>query len=627
VRTLCGLPLAIQQAGAFIDMSGVSLQNYLQEYQANFSRIWSQAPGLAQGSEPAFKTMYNTWYISFQSLKGKDDEAWSILMTATFLSHDSLPITFFKPCVKDTPDVPVTNHTTTLHNYALIRMKDSGTAFSIHDIIGRCALWYLHSDKEMLQGAMLNAATAINALVDDLVRLSTRADRVAAMQEKNLATHVQCLCENFKQILDESPDNTPTDVDLLESGRFLLSLNYDKPAERILRYMYEYRKKQESSGSPSTSTLECMTALSGACEHFGLHDESLELRERILVSRKEILGGKEWDWDTVASMADLARTYGYHQRYKEAMQLQHQVIAWHTRNYGENAQFTVGLRSDLAQMYKRSALSKKLEAIEMEKVGELDETRALRQQAVRELEIAEAEMLRLLEVSRAKFSVQVQLATQKYLYDIYIAQEQHDKAKEQAVHNLELSRLIYSADLDDPRNIIYMSCLAECYVAHGNRLEEENFMQGQEHWEKAAKLLLQLTELRKSVFGEGHPDTLSERMDLAYVLHRLPGHEQIAEELGLKTLETSKKYLGDDHRTTYKCNLTLNFFVSVYEITKRFKKAEGLQARVMACGDDAYHDPSPDSDLEQRIRAIIMEPRPKPAAWVVGIGVLCIRLM
>ena len=565
--------------------------------------------------------MYTTWDISFQSLKGKDHEAWSILMAAAFLSHHSLPIAFFKPCVNDGPEVPLTKHTTTLYNYALIRMKDSGTAFSIHDIIRRCALWYLRKDTntETFQGAMRNAATAINGQVDDLGKLKTRAERVSAMREKDLATHIECLCNNLAQLLKEEPSVNPADVDLLESGRFLLSLNYDKPAERILRYMQ--LKKEGLYGPTDPSTLECMSALSGACEHFGLHVESLELRERVLASRREVLG--EDHPDTIESMGDLARTYNYHKRYEEAIGLQQRVIAWHTTKYGEYAPLTLGTKMNVSQTYKDSAHLKKLEARIMQSSGEVDEAKAFMEQAERELVIAEAEALKVLEATRARCSEQHQLATQKYLCDIYMVQERYDKAEEQAVQNLETSRRIHSADDNDPRNITYMSCIAECYLEHAEWLDaHENYFQGQEYWEKAGKLLLQLTELRKSVFGEGHPDTLSARRSLALALRRMPGNEDVAHDLGFKTLETSKKYLGDDHRITCLCKGLLVLFVAFYELTSRFEEAKELQARIDAGGDDAYDDPNSDSDLERRIHASIMKPRPKVARWFLQIMIL-----
>ena len=71
----------------------------------------------------------------------------------------------------------------------------------------------------------------------------------------------------------------------------------------------------------------------------------------------------------------------------------------------------------------------------------------------------------------------------------------------------------------------------------------------QERWKEAEELELPVMEVRQRVLGEEHPSTLTIMANLA-VTYWARGRHQEAQELALQVLEKWKTVLGDSHPRT-----------------------------------------------------------------------------
>ena len=71
----------------------------------------------------------------------------------------------------------------------------------------------------------------------------------------------------------------------------------------------------------------------------------------------------------------------------------------------------------------------------------------------------------------------------------------------------------------------------------------------QGRYTEAESLYLKTLETQKRVLGDDHPDTLRSMNNLA-LLYGRQGRDDEAEPLHLETLETKKRVLGDDHPST-----------------------------------------------------------------------------
>jgi tetratricopeptide (TPR) repeat protein len=88
VQELGGLPLALDQAGAYIEESSYHLEGYLQLYQNHRAMLLKRRGGLATDHPEPVAT---TWLLSFQQVEQTDPLAAELLRLCAFLDPDAIP--------------------------------------------------------------------------------------------------------------------------------------------------------------------------------------------------------------------------------------------------------------------------------------------------------------------------------------------------------------------------------------------------------------------------------------------------------------------------------------------------------------------------------------------------------
>ena len=86
VQELGYLPLALDQAGAYIHSAQYSLDRYLKEYQTNASYLLSK--GWKGGKQD--RSVFATWEISFNAIQQKSPEAAKLLLICGFLNNEDI---------------------------------------------------------------------------------------------------------------------------------------------------------------------------------------------------------------------------------------------------------------------------------------------------------------------------------------------------------------------------------------------------------------------------------------------------------------------------------------------------------------------------------------------------------
>ena len=85
VQELGYLPLALDQAGAYIHMTQYSLARYLQEYETNAGYLLSK--GWKGGQD---RSVFATWEISFNAIQQKSPSAAKLLLICGFLNNSDI---------------------------------------------------------------------------------------------------------------------------------------------------------------------------------------------------------------------------------------------------------------------------------------------------------------------------------------------------------------------------------------------------------------------------------------------------------------------------------------------------------------------------------------------------------
>ena len=85
MKQLGHLPLAIEQAGAYIYAHQLPLGEYLPKYQSSFQAVMNKRP---RGLGTYVDTVYTTWMISLNAIKAQSTAAAQLLILYGFLSND-----------------------------------------------------------------------------------------------------------------------------------------------------------------------------------------------------------------------------------------------------------------------------------------------------------------------------------------------------------------------------------------------------------------------------------------------------------------------------------------------------------------------------------------------------------
>jgi len=141
VQEMGGLPLALDQAGAYIEETRCSVASYLELYRARPSRLLQRRGGSGtQHSEP----VATTWSLSFERVESLDPLAADLLRVCAFLAPDALPEQLllegaselgksFQSLVRDSSLLD--EAVSTLLRFSLIKRERDEATLSVHRLV------------------------------------------------------------------------------------------------------------------------------------------------------------------------------------------------------------------------------------------------------------------------------------------------------------------------------------------------------------------------------------------------------------------------------------------------------------------------------------------------------------
>ncbi len=136
-RELGDLPLALEQAGAYIKETGISFPDYLDRFKKDRKKLLKHSKPLNYPD-----TVATTWKISFQAVQKERPVAGDLLNLCTFLAPDAIPRAMLEDgtkhlaaalasCVQDTGEFD--ECIAVLKKYSLINVADS--QISVHRLV------------------------------------------------------------------------------------------------------------------------------------------------------------------------------------------------------------------------------------------------------------------------------------------------------------------------------------------------------------------------------------------------------------------------------------------------------------------------------------------------------------
>lgn len=361
---LDGLPLAIAQAGAYLQESGVGLATYLRFYEKQWSELMA-SDYLANGPLQDYpeRSVWTTWAISYQAIRDRHAATANLLLLWSFLDNKDLWHGLFATaCDKSaiaarmlsgwvgdiaSSEIKFSKAMQLLRSYSLVEEALEMieiASYTTHPVVHQ---WAHHSQGKRFAAELRRlAVVAIGLAVPDS---STRD--YAALQRR-LLLHAQA-CS--RQIIEgevvwrgRAEGGSDRDVDegeeretILDAMHLLglLYANQGRLGEAEQMYQRALRGKEEALGPSHTSTLGTVNNLGLLYANQGRLGEAEQMYERVMRGFEEALGPSHTSTlDTVNNLGNLYKDQG---KLSEAEQMFRQAL----RGYEE------ALGSDRFQQY------------------------------------------------------------------------------------------------------------------------------------------------------------------------------------------------------------------------------------------------------------------------------------
>ncbi|CAN9193306.1 unnamed protein product [Alternaria alternata] len=392
---LDGLPLAIAQAGAYLQESGVGLATYLRFYEQQWSELMtsghlSDTP-LQDYPE---RSVWTTWAISYQAIRERHEHTANLLLLWSFLDNKDLWHDLFATTCADSlvagrmlsgwvgdiasSEIKFSKAMQLLCNYSLAEQMQETGSYATHPVVHQ---WAHHS-----QGKRFAAELSRLAVVAVGWAVPASSTRDYAALQRRLLLHAQACSRQVVErnaVWDrEAEDGSDGDVDedqerktVLDAVHMLGLLYADQGKLGEAEKMYEraLRGKEEALGVGHSSTLDTVNNLGLLYKAQGKLGEAEKMYQRALRGREEALGPNHTSTlETVGNLGNLYQEQGklgeaekmYERALRgkeEALGVGHSSTLATVGNLG-NLYFNQGKLGEAEKMYER-ALRGKEEAL------------------------------------------------------------------------------------------------------------------------------------------------------------------------------------------------------------------------------------------------------------------------
>ncbi len=349
-----GLPLALDQAGAYIKAGQISIADYVDLYRSHSNVLLQERGGTVPEHPDAVAT---TWSLSFQRVEQKNPAAAELLRLCAFLSPDTISeeiITggaayFNTPLLGlATSNLLMNKAIMTLGTYSLVRRDFKAKTLSIHRLVQAVLIDNISADirkqwKERVV-RVLNAAFPAVPFKDWL-----RCGR--------LLPHV-LVCASWME--DELIPTLVEASSLFDkAGSYLREQGEYAEAEPLLVRAFSIR--EQYLGAQHLDTATSLSNLAGLYSYQGKYKQAELLVMRALSIREQHLGTEHPE--TARSLGNLANLYVQQGKYEQAESLYKRVLLFNEQHLGAEHPETVKNLGNLAVLYIQQELYEQAEPL------------------------------------------------------------------------------------------------------------------------------------------------------------------------------------------------------------------------------------------------------------------------
>lgn len=388
VRELGGLPLALDQAGAYMEETPCSIDEYLRLYRTRRGALLKRRGGMVSDHPGSVAT---TWSLAFGSVEQANGAAADLLRLCAFLQPDAIPEDMLRKGLAElepplqalgTDDLAFHEVIRTLGAYSLLRRDVSTQTLSIHRLVQavlidamrpetvqawiECATRLLYAARPedgevtfphwpewerllphvLTWAAHLQSAQVVSIEAARLLRLTGwyLGDRGQYIEAEPLLQEALALSEQ-----QQGKEHVETGAAFATLGWLYVAQGRYAEAEPL--YQRALAISKERLGLNHYNTATDLNNLAGLYREQGKYAEAEPLYQQALVIREEQLGPNHPD--TAQSLNNLAGLYQTQGKYAEAESLYQQALAICEQQLGSSHPNTAGSLNNLATLYEK----------------------------------------------------------------------------------------------------------------------------------------------------------------------------------------------------------------------------------------------------------------------------------
>jgi tetratricopeptide (TPR) repeat protein/transcriptional regulator with XRE-family HTH domain len=534
-----GLPLALDQAAAYIEETACGLSGYLERYQTSRAQLMKRrGRGAATHPEP----VTTTWSLAFAKVEQANAAAAELLRLCAFLHPDAIPEEII---VQGAPELgPVLEPVAAdplklddaileLRKFSLVRRDPEARILNLHRLVQAVL-----KDQMDAQTQRLWAERTIRAVN-------------RAFSEVDFSTWQQCqrclphalVC---RELIEAWQIHSPQAAQLLHrAGTYLRDRERYEEAASLLKQAIAMREQLFGSAHPDVA--QSAHALATLYWFRGWYEQAEPLFQQAIAIRQQTLGPEHLD--LAESLNDLALLYGNQGRYEQAEPLYHQALAIYERDPQADLHAFANSLNNLAELYHYQGKYTQAEPL----------------------------LLRALDIWEKQIgSAHPDWAS--LLHELgyhYYRLGEYERAEKFFLGALEMRE--QTVGPEHSTTAYTLDNLALVYIEQGK-------------YEQAEPLFQRALAIREQALGPEHHYVAQTLNHLGSLYYHQRKYAQ-AEALCTRSLAIRERALGRDHPDVAS---TLNILARVYSAQGKYAQAEPLFQRALAIWERAYGGDHPD---------------------------------
>ncbi|KAL7269954.1 hypothetical protein RUND412_007348 [Rhizina undulata] len=357
VKTLGELPLALDQAGAYIKFLRILFSDYRDKLEKGLKASFKKnVQGFGLPSDKA--SVLTTWMLSFEELS---EEAKKLLFLCAFLSNEDIPNELFRrgssavgwiKCIEEEDRFEDT--VGELFAFSLAQRRDaSDDSFCIHPLVQTWAREQIDNtlrfqnveDAITLVGSAIGGGSGHERSSDDWIF------------ERRILSHLRVCHDNISKYFKGS-NNRKVSSASMAIGQTYKELGYYKQAEALYRIALVGREK--ALGEDHLDTLSIVDNMASVFEEQGQYNRALEWYHRALVGKEKALGTNHPS--TLKTVNNMASVFYEQGQYDGALKWYHRALVGKGETLGKDHHSTLNTVNNMALVFdKKGQYDKALE--------------------------------------------------------------------------------------------------------------------------------------------------------------------------------------------------------------------------------------------------------------------------